>query len=129
MVERAELRRKILVIDDDAVARRVLEQRLRESGYSTVFAFDAVSVLRIARDESPDLILLDIGLPGGDGFVVMERLKRIQTLAHIPVIVFTAREQARRELRWRPVALSFVRRRCLDNYARASDQSCRRVYR
>ena len=97
MVERAELRRKILVIDDDAVARRVLEQRLRESGYSTVFAFDAVSVLRIARDESPDLILLDIGLPGGDGFVVMERLKRIQTLAHIPVIVFTAREQAREQ--------------------------------
>jgi len=97
VVERAELRRKILVIDDDAVARRVLEQRLRESGYSTVFAFDAVSVLRIARDESPDLILLDIGLPGGDGFVVMERLKRIQTLAHIPVIVFTAREQAREQ--------------------------------
>jgi DNA-binding response OmpR family regulator len=88
---------KILVIEDDAVARRILDVRLRQSGFEIAFAFDAVTAVAMARSESPHLILLDLGLPGGDGFVVMERLSRIQTLAHIPVIVLTSRETAREQ--------------------------------
>jgi DNA-binding response OmpR family regulator len=57
-------------------------------------ASDAVSAVSEARKENPDLIVLDLGLPAGDGYLVMERLSNIESLASIPVIVFTAREEA-----------------------------------
>jgi DNA-binding response OmpR family regulator len=97
MSEPTETRPKILVIDDDAVARRIIDVRLRENGFRVAFAFDAVSAVSAVRSESPDLIVLDIGLPGGNGFVVMDRLSRIQTMAHIPIVVLSADETARDE--------------------------------
>jgi CheY-like chemotaxis protein len=83
---------KILIIDDDNDQRRALHIRLRSRGYSTVFAGDGLSAVNVALKETPDLILLDLGLPAGDGFVVMERFQKNTTLSHIPVIVLTARE-------------------------------------
>ena len=53
---------------------------------------DALSAVTEARKQSPDLILLDLGLPAGDGFVVMERFKRLPALATIPIIVISARD-------------------------------------
>ena len=67
--------RKILVIDDDSDIRVGLNVRLRASGFTTAFAADGVSAIRMARKEQPCLILLDLGLPAGDGFAVLERLK------------------------------------------------------
>lgn len=83
---------KILIIDDDNDIRRALHIRLRAHGFDTVFATDGLSATNIALKESPDLILLDLGLPAGDGFVVMERLQKNTRLSCIPVIVLTARE-------------------------------------
>ena len=90
---------KILIIEDDADLRRGLNVRLRASEYETAFASDAIMALSIAKKESPDLILLDLGLPGGGGFVVLERMKNIASLACTPVIVVSASDPKTNEKR------------------------------
>jgi DNA-binding response OmpR family regulator len=85
-------KKKILVVDDDQDLALGLKVRLRANNYATVFATDAVSAISQAVKENPDLILLDLGLPAGDGFVVMERLDNIESLSSVPVIVMSARD-------------------------------------
>jgi CheY-like chemotaxis protein len=84
------MRKKILIVEDDPDVRRGMHVRLKANHYDTFFAGDAISSIAEARKHQPDLIVLDIGLPAGDGFVVMERLKTIPSLAEIPVIVVSA---------------------------------------
>ena len=85
-------KKKILIVEDDQDMRRALNVRLRASNYDTAFASDAVEALSIARKEQPDLVLLDLGLPAGDGFMVMDRMKDIASLSCLPVIVVSARD-------------------------------------
>jgi len=99
-------RPKILVIEDDAVARADLEARLAANGYIVARAADAASALTVVNRERPDLILLDLGLPAGDGFLVLERLRKIAALAVIPVLVITGRSDA--ETRKRVEALGIA---------------------
>jgi two-component system KDP operon response regulator KdpE len=82
----------ILIIEDDPDVRRGMQIRFNASQYSTCFASDGVSAIVAARKHNPDVIILDLGLPAGDGFVVLERLKNIRELANIPVIVVSARD-------------------------------------
>jgi DNA-binding response OmpR family regulator len=91
---RRSRRQKILVIEDDPVARADLEARLAASGYTVARAADAASALTVVNRERPDLILLDLGLPGGDGYLVLERLRKIEALAAIPVLIITGRSDA-----------------------------------
>ena len=84
-------RQKILVIEDDPVARADLKARLEANGYIVATAADAASALTVVNRERPDLILLDLGLPAGDGFLVLERLRKIEAFATIPVLVITGR--------------------------------------
>jgi DNA-binding response OmpR family regulator len=85
-------KKKILVIDDDQDLALGLKVRLRANNFATVFATDAISAISQAVKENPDLILLDLGLPAGDGFVVMGRLDNIESLSSVPVIVMSARD-------------------------------------
>ena len=84
--------KKILIVDDDHDVRLGFHIRLKANHYDTFFAADSLTSIMEARKHQPDLIILDLGLPGGDGFVVMERLKANTYLAVIPVIVVTARD-------------------------------------
>jgi DNA-binding response OmpR family regulator len=92
-------RNKILIIEDDVDLQRGLNLRLRANNYDTAFASDAVMALSLAKKEAPDLILLDLGLPGGDGFLVLDRMRSIASLACTPVIVVSARDPAANEER------------------------------
>jgi DNA-binding response OmpR family regulator len=83
---------KILIIDDDADLRRALKTRLQANRYDTVQASDGYSAIAVAKKEQPDLIILDLGLPAGDGFSVLKRLRDSDSLSNIPVIVLTARD-------------------------------------
>jgi len=67
---------KILIVDDDPDLRQALKLRLRASHYSTVSATDGYSAIAQAYKERPDLIILDLGLPAGNGFVVLDRCEK-----------------------------------------------------
>src|ERR1700722_7279653 len=85
---------KILVVDDNPTIRKGLSVRLRANDSEVLFAEDAIAATAALVTERPDLVILDLGLPCGDGFVVMERLRNNDRLANIPVIVLTGRELA-----------------------------------
>jgi DNA-binding response OmpR family regulator len=84
--------KKILIVDDDPDIRQGMHVRLEYSGYNTCFAADALSGAAAADTEQPDLIVLDLGLPAGDGFLLIERLKMHPVLGAIPIIVVSARD-------------------------------------
>ncbi|MFP4459617.1 MAG: response regulator transcription factor [Candidatus Zixiibacteriota bacterium] len=103
--------KKILIVDDDQDLLRGLNVRLKASGYTVIFATDAMYAVSNARKERPDLIILDIGLPGGDGFLVMDRLKSNSTLAAIPIIILSARDpQVNREKALEHGAVAFLQK-------------------
>jgi two-component system cell cycle response regulator len=83
--------RKVLVVEDDPVCARMLVGVLRQRGYAVVTASDGVQAMRLARLERPDLIVLDIGLPGGDGLVTLTRLRNLSETAVTPVVISTSR--------------------------------------
>ena len=80
---------RILIVDDDVETREFLGEELRDLGHELIYAADGVQALSLMRREQPDLMLLDLRLPGGDGFSVLEQLRGIPDFASIPVIVFS----------------------------------------
>jgi DNA-binding response OmpR family regulator len=83
----------ILIVDDDPDVRLSLHVRLKANHYDVIFAQDGVTSISEARRHMPDLIILDLGLPAGDGFTVLERLKSNDSLSLIPVIVVSGRDR------------------------------------
>jgi DNA-binding response OmpR family regulator len=73
--------------------------RLRANNYEVTTATDGYTAIASAQKERPALIILDLGLPVGDGFVVLERLQNIDALASVPVIVLSARDPQSNEER------------------------------
>ncbi len=80
----------ILIVEDERNLSNVIRDRLQEEGYRVLQAFDGPSALAVARDYAPDLIVLDIMLPGMDGLEVCRRL-RAQSI--VPILMLTARAE------------------------------------
>ncbi len=87
------MKEKILVIDDDLDSLKLIGLLLQRQGYQVAAAPGGSQGLAQAENEPPDLILLDIMMPGMDGYQVCRKLRRNPQLAHIPVIMFTAKTQ------------------------------------
>jgi len=81
---------KILYVEDDPVNARLVRRMLSDSGYKLLETADGLEGLRIAAEEIPDLILMDVNLPNISGLDITRRLKSDRKLAHIPVIALTA---------------------------------------
>ena len=90
---------KILIVDDDPDLLRALRLRLRANNYEVATASDGYAAIASAQKEKPSLIILDLGLPVGDGFVVLDRLQNSDALSGIPVIVLSARDPQMNEER------------------------------
>jgi DNA-binding response OmpR family regulator len=92
-------RAKIMVVDDDPDLRQALSLRLRANHFDTINVCDGYSAIAMAQKEHPHLIILDLGLPAGDGFAVLKHLQEYPALSVIPVIVLTARDPDANEKR------------------------------
>ncbi|BCB08076.1 MULTISPECIES: response regulator transcription factor [Halomonadaceae] len=81
---------KVLVVDDEPNIVLSLEFLMEQAGFQVVTAYDGEAALERINDSAPDLLLLDISLPGISGFDVLEHLRRSEATAQLPVIMLTA---------------------------------------
>ncbi len=79
----------VLLAEDDKVQTAMLSQQLRQRGYSVAAAYDATYTFMVAMKSPPDVVVLDIMMPGGTGKAVLQRLKGSAKTLHIPVIVLS----------------------------------------
>jgi CheY-like chemotaxis protein len=82
-------RRTILIIDDQPFFINMQQAMLKQQGYQVLSSTSGPEGLKLAKKHKPDLILLDIEMPGMDGFAVCEQLRKDQELREIPVIILT----------------------------------------
>lgn len=80
----------VLLVEDDPKITLAIGVRLKSMGYELITASDAVSAVAQARKHEPDVAILDINLPGGDGFVVAQRLQQLIQTSATPLIFITA---------------------------------------
>jgi two-component system cell cycle response regulator len=96
----------VLLVDDDDTFLLAIGVRLKSMGYTVCTAKDAVNAISAVRKNNPDVVVLDVSLPAGDGFLVAERLRNLIVSATTPIIFVTASEKA--ELRDRAMKLGAV---------------------
>jgi len=107
---------KILIVEDDADVRLGYKILLKANNYDAFFAADAMSAVTEARKHQPDLIILDLGLPAGDGFIVLDRFRAHTYLSMIPVIVVSGRNvRENKERALKAGARAFVQKPWDDN--------------
>jgi len=81
--------RKILVVEDDRFLRELISRKLLGVGYNVVEAVDGEDGIRKIKEEKPDLVLLDLILPGADGFEVLSKTKADPLVSSIPIIILS----------------------------------------
>ena len=82
--------KRVLLVDDECEARQIHARALRHAGYEVLEAADGLEAVQIASEEVPDLILLDLRLPGIQGPEAVNLIRMIEHSAHVPVIAFSA---------------------------------------
>lgn len=82
----------IIVADDDPLLRTILEHKLVSSGYRVRMAGDGEESLRLIGETRPQLVVLDVMMPGADGFEVLRRMKQDPAVANTPVVMLTVRK-------------------------------------
>ncbi|MHC5114042.1 MAG: response regulator [Planctomycetota bacterium] len=85
-----EARARILIVEDDETTREVLTMALSRDGYEIITAAEGAEAIEMAEREQPDLIVMDLSLPGVDGWQATGRLRGLDSTRHIPVIAVTA---------------------------------------
>ncbi len=106
-----EAKRKILLIDDHDSVLKLLEAVLKVRNYEVCYASSGAEGLEMAQKESPDLVLLDVMMPGMDGFKVCQALKQAEATKSIPVVFLTARgEDTDREMGQRVGGEGFIKK-------------------
>jgi two-component system alkaline phosphatase synthesis response regulator PhoP len=85
--------KKILVIEDDPAISRLVDYSLRHEGYEVITAANGLEGIRKAHNEAPDLIILDVMLPGMDGFEICHRLRSEPDTAQLLILMFSAKAQ------------------------------------
>ena len=86
--------KKILIVEDNEMNKDMLSRRLIKKGYEVVFAMDGQEAIDMAQSETPDVILMDMGLPVKDGLQATKEIKENSDTANIPVIALTANAMA-----------------------------------
>ena len=86
-------RKKILIVEDDPDLLMGLQLRLSANDYEVFLAGNGMAGIAQVRKHKPDLMILDLGLPAGDGFSVLERMRINESLSSMPVIVFSGRDR------------------------------------
>ena len=84
---------KILIVDDSSVNNYLLENILEEKGYTLQIAFDGKEALNFLNEDPPDLVLLDIMMPGIDGYEILDKMTSDNKLKNIPVIMVTSKTE------------------------------------
>lgn len=85
--------KKILVIEDDPATLRLIDYSLRHEGYQVLTASNGLEGIRKAHNEKPDLIILDVMLPGIDGFEICHRLRSEPDTTQLPILMLSAKAQ------------------------------------
>jgi CheY-like chemotaxis protein len=102
--------KRVLIVDDEEISRYVLRQHLLTPQHVISEACDGDEAIRLARDQQPDVICLDLMLPELDGYEILRRLKADQATRHIPVVIVTSKHLEEHEriglLEWVPTILS-----------------------
>lgn len=83
------MEKNILIVEDDKFLRELISQKLLKEGYKVSEAVDGEEGIKKVKEEKPDLVLLDLILPGIDGFEVLSKMKEDTALAQIPVIILS----------------------------------------
>ena len=87
----APARGKVLLVDDDPDSLKLASVRVTQAGYEVLPAGDGAAALAIAKSQHPDVILLDVVMPGMDGYQVLKLLKADAATADIPVVMLTSK--------------------------------------